>query len=53
MSGILNKKYFQEEMVEDILNFLEDNFPKYKNTYQVYHIEFVSVSDSVEYNGEY
>lgn len=53
LSGTLNKRYFCKEMISDILSFLEYNLPRCKNNYQPYHIDFVSVSDYEEYNGEY
>lgn len=53
LSGTLNDKYFRREMIEDILSFLECICPKCKNSYQPYHIDFVSVTDYEEYNGEY
>lgn len=53
LSGTLNNKYFHKEMMGDLLDFLEDNFPQIRNTYQPYHMDFVSVSDYEEYNGEY
>lgn len=53
LSGTLNNKYFCKEMIDDMLNFLEYLFPKCRNNYQPYHIDFVSVSDYDEYNGEY
>ena len=53
LSGSLNKEYFCEEMTEDIIQFLEDSFPKIKNVYLPYHIDFFSVDEYNEYNGEY
>ena len=53
LSGSLNKEYFCEEMTEDIIQFLEDSFPKIKNVYLPYHIDFYSVDKYDEYNGEY
>lgn len=53
LSGSLNKEYFCEEMTEDIILFLEDNFPKIRNVYLPYHIDFFSVNEYDEYNGEY
>lgn len=53
LSGSLNKKYFCEEMTEDIIQFLEDCFPKIKNVYMPYHIDFFSIDKYNEYNGEY
>lgn len=53
LTGTLNTKYFDEEMVSDIETFLEDNLPSCRNIYLPYHIDFVTISSSVEYNGEY
>lgn len=53
LSGSLNKEYFCEEMTEDIIQFLEDSFPKIKNVYLPYHIDFFLVDKYDEYNGEY
>lgn len=53
LSGSLNKKYFSQEMIEDMIQFLEDSFPKIKNVYLPYHIDFFSVDSYEEYNGEY
>lgn len=53
LSGSLNQNYFCEEMTEDIIQFLEHNFPKLKNIYMPYHIDFFSVYKYNEYNGEY
>lgn len=53
LSGSLNREYFCEEMTEDIIQFLEDCFPKIKNIYMPYHIDFFSVDKYNEYNGEY
>lgn len=53
LSGSLNKKYFCEEMTEDIIKFLENRFPKIKNVYMPYHIDFFSVYKYDDYNGEY
>ena len=53
LSGSLNKEYFSEEMTEDIIQFLEDCFPKIKNVYLPYHIDYFSVDKYDEYNGEY
>jgi len=53
LTGTLNRAYFNEEMVTDILDFLEKNIPACKNIYLPYHIDFVTVVSSDEYNGEY
>ncbi len=53
LSGSLNKEYFCEEMTEDIIEFLEESFPKIRNVYLPYHIDFFSVDKYDEYNGEY
>ena len=53
LTGTLNRAYFNEEMVTDILDFLEKNIPACKNIYLPYHIDFVTVVLSAEYNGEY
>lgn len=53
LSGSLNKEYFCEEMTEDIIKFLEESFPKIRNVYLPYHIDFFSVDKYDEYNGEY
>lgn len=53
LGGVLNKRYFSKDMTEDIICFLNDNLPKCRNVYFPYHIDFVSVSDFDEYNGEY
>ncbi len=53
LSGTLNEKYFSKDMVEDIICFLEDNLSRCRNIYFPYHIDFISVSDYDEYNGEY
>ena len=43
LSGSLNQEYFCEEMIEDMIRFLEESFPKIKNVYLPYHIDFFSV----------
>lgn len=53
LTGTLNTKYFCEEMMNDIVSFLENNLPSCKNIYFPYCIHFVTVSSSLEYNGEY
>ncbi len=53
LSGFLDKQHFSKEMVADILIFIEDALPKARNIYLPYHIDFVSISDCEEYNGEY
>lgn len=53
LTGTLNAEYFSAKMEPDIITFLENNFPSCKNIYLPYHIDFVTVSSSVEYNGEY
>lgn len=53
LTGTLNAKYFREEMVDDIVTFLENNIPSCRKIYFPYHIDFVTVSSSAEYNGEY
>lgn len=53
LTGTLNTKYFCEEMVNDIVTFLENNLPFCRNIYFPYHIDFVTVSSFTEYNGEY
>lgn len=53
LSGSLNSKYFNKEMTEGILEFLEVNFPLIKNAYLPYHIDFYTVANYDEYNGEY
>ncbi len=53
LTGSLNKEYFCEKMITDIIDFLENNLPSCKNIYLPYHIDFVTVSSSEEYNGEY
>ena len=53
LSGFLDKQFFSKEMVEDILAFIEYNLPQTRNIYLPYHIDFVSISDYDEYNGEY
>lgn len=46
LSGILDARYFSKAMTEDIL-------PDCRNMYLPYHIDFASLSDYDEYNGEY
>ena len=53
LSGILDARYFSKAMTEDILAFLEDILPDFRNMYLPYHIDFASLSDYDEYNGEY
>lgn len=53
LTGTLNKKYFCEEMVTGIIEFLENNLPSCRNIYLPYHIDFVEISSYEEYNGEY
>jgi len=53
LTGTLDSKYFHEEMVDDMVAFLENSLPSCRNVYFPYHIDFVAVSSSVEYNGEY
>ncbi len=53
LTGTLNAKYFCEEMVDDIVTFLERNLSSCRNIYFPYHIDFVTTSSSIEYNGEY
>lgn len=53
LSGFLNENYFTKDMVEDIIEFLVECLPEYRNCYLPYHIDFVSVSNYEEYNGEY
>lgn len=53
LTGTLNTKYFCEEMVDDIVTFLENNLSSCRNIYLPYHIDFVTVSSFMEYNGEY
>ena len=53
LSGSLNKEYFCEEMTDDIIEFLEESFPKIRNVYLPYHIDFFTVDKYDEYNGEY
>lgn len=53
LTGILDRKYFCKEMINDIIDFLESNIPSCRNIYLPYHIDFVQVSFSEEYNGEY
>ena len=53
LNGFLDKQYFSKDMIEDILSFLEDSIPDCKNIYLPYHIDFVSIADYDEYNGEY
>lgn len=52
LTGTLNTKYFCEEMVDDIITFLENNLPSCRNIYFPYHIDFVTASSFAEYNGE-
>lgn len=53
LTGTLNTKYFCEEMVDDIVTFLENHLSSCRNIYLPYHIDLVTVSTSKEYNGEY
>lgn len=53
LGGVLNEEYFSKDMTENIIGFLNDNLPKCRNVYFPYHIDFVSVSNYDEYNGEY
>ena len=53
LSGFLDRKYFSEDMVEDILDFLEEILPECRNCYLPYHLDFVTISGHEEYNGEY
>ena len=53
LTGTLNKEYFSEEMVNEILDFMEDTFPSCRNAYLPYHIDFYSTEFSETYNGEY
>ena len=53
LTGMLNRDYFSEEMVTDILEFVEDHIPSCRNIYLPYHIDFVTTEFSQEYNGEY
>ncbi|MDE5599202.1 MAG: hypothetical protein K2J04_15410 [Lachnospiraceae bacterium] len=53
LSGSLNKEYFCEEITDDIIEFLEESFPKIRNVYLPYHIDFFTVDKYDEYNGEY
>lgn len=53
LSGILDKNHFSKDMTDEIILFLEECFPKLKNAYLPYHIDFADLSDFEEYNGEY
>ena len=53
LTGTLNRDYFCEEMVSDIVDFVEENLPTCRNLYLPYHIDFVRTESSEEYNGEY
>ncbi|MBQ7232169.1 MAG: hypothetical protein IJX07_02925 [Bacillales bacterium] len=53
LTGTLNRDYFCEEMVTDIMDFVEKNLPCCRNIYLPYHIDFVTIESSEEYNGEY
>lgn len=53
LSGLLDQKHFSADMEEDILTFIEDNVSRCQNIYLPYHIDFVTMFDYVEYNGEY
>ena len=53
LSGTLYTDYFSEEMVTDILDFVEKNILSCSNIYLPYHIDFVTKESSKEYNGEY
>ena len=53
MSGILDKRYFSEDNTDEIIEFLEEKFPKLKNAYFPYHIDFAELNGYDEYNGEY
>ena len=45
--------YLLLQYIGNMIQFLEDSFPKIKNVYMPYHINFFSVDDYDEYNGEY
>lgn len=53
LTGTLYRDYFSEDMVTDILDFVEKNIPSCSNIYLPYHIDFVTTEFSEEYNGEY
>ena len=53
ITGTLNRDYFCEEMVNDIMDFLKENLPSCRNIYLPYHMDFVTIESSEEYNGEY
>ncbi len=53
VAGTLNTEYFCEEMMDDIITFLENSFPPCRGICFPYHIDFVTVSSYAEYNGEY
>lgn len=53
LTGTLNRNYFCEEMVTDIMDFVEKNLFSCTKVYLPYHIDFVTIESSEEYNGEY
>lgn len=53
LSGILNSRCFSKDSAEDIISFLEERFPKLKDTFFPYHIDFAEFIGYDEYNGEY
>lgn len=53
MSGLLDKRYFSENTVDEIILFLEEQFPGLRNAYFPYHIDFAEFTGYDEYNGEY
>ena len=53
MSGILDKRYFSENAVVEMIGFLEEKFPELRNAYFPYHIDLAEMTGYDEYNGEY
>jgi hypothetical protein len=54
LGGFLDEEVFSsDEMVEAAISFVEDLSPLSKSVYVPYHVDRVSLTSYVEYNGEY
>lgn len=53
LSGMLDGSRFSKDMIQSVTDFAEENISECRNVYLPYHIDFISMTDYDEYNGEY